>query len=318
MANPTLKVNTSREIIGRFYEQLEGVSKASWVFDIAHYNPNSDQNSESYAQAGMTPSFTQWLGGRDVKDIDFDELIVINDRYQAALRDYVDNFRYDKTGQLDARIGEFAGRSVTHWAKLVTALMQGGTSTTGIDGAAFFSASHHDSQNNNLTASDNTLFNIATANNPTTVEFVDCIGAAIQEMYGWVDEEDEPLNEDAMKFRIVVPTNMSRVANAAVQNSVISGSGGAQTNTLLNANYQVDVSVNPRLRAAGDDTRFYVFRTDGSSKAVILQERGGVQMTSKAEGSDFEHDEDMWEFGAKAVRGTGLFNWHKAARVTLS
>jgi len=318
MANPNLKPNTSREIIGRFFERLEGMAKASWVFDIAHYNPNSDQNSELYTQLADSPAFKQWLGGRDVKDLDGNELAVINERYQASIRDFVDNWRYDKTGQLDARLSEFSGRSITHWAKLVTSLLQSGTTLAGIDGAAFFGNGHYAGQNNNLTATDNALFNVATANNPTTVEFEAAVGAAIEQMLGWVDEEDEPVNEDAMQFRIVVPKNFIRVSQAATQNEVISDSSGAQTNTLANSDWSVKVSPNARLRASGDDTRFYIFRTDGSSKAAILQERGGLKMTAKAEGSDFEHDHDMWEFGAKAVRGTGLFNWHKAARVTLS
>lgn len=318
MANPTLKPFTSREIIGRYYEKLEGLAKTAWVFLIAHYNPNSDQNSELYTQLDNAPAFKEWLGGRDVKDLDSNELAVVNARYQSAIRDWVDNWRYDKTGQLDARLREFSGRSITHWAKLVTALLQAGTTLTGIDGAAFFGNGHVGSQNNNLTASDNSLLNVAAPTNPTPVEFEAVLGAIIQEMYGFVDEEDEPVNEDAMEFVAVVPVNMMRSGMAATSNLVLSDSGGAQTNTLLTSDFKVTVVPNPRLRASGDDTRLYVFRADGSSKAVVLQERGGVSMTAKAEGSDFEHDTDMWEFGSKAVRGTGLFNWHKAARATLS
>jgi phage major head subunit gpT-like protein len=313
-----LKANTSKGIIGRYFNKLNAIQAASWAFLVAHFNGNSNASSETYTQTSPTPQFNPWVGMRNVKEIDPFDLIVLNEKYEATLRDYADNFKYDKTGQMDARINGFATRSVTHWAKLLTALLKLGTSTTGADGANFFGNGHHASQNNALTTSDDSRLTVVSATNPTAVEFANVVGAVIAIMQGWVDTENEPLNEDASEFLVVVPPGMGFAAQQAVMKSVISDSNGAKDNPLIDGDMTIQVAVNARLNAAGDDDDFYVFRTDGDTKAAILQELGGLSLSAKAEGSDFEHDTDMWEFGAKVNRGVGLFNWENAAKVTLT
>lgn len=306
---------TSRAIQGMFFNALISVMGASWAMAVSHYNGNSDQNSEQYAQLGATPQFNEWIGGRNVKTLDPKTLTIANVKYEATLADYADNFKYDKTGQMRNKVNGFARRSVTHWAKLLTAALRLGTSTAGADGQTFFSANHHGSQNNLLTASDNSLLNVAAPTNPTAVEMANVIGACIAIMQGWVDDADEPLNEEAAKFLIVVPPNMGFVAQQAATKA--SFTGGAD-NPIFDANFEVEIAVNARLNASGEDDDFYIFRTDGDTRAAVLQEQEGIKLSSKAEGSDFEHDTDMWEFGAKAVRGVGLYNWENAAKVTLS
>lgn len=310
-----LSQHSSNSIKGMFYNRLTAIMMASWAFTVSHYNPNSDQSSEEYLQTGPTPQFSPWTGMRDVKGLDPYTLTIPNVKYQAALRDLADNFRYDKTGQLANRVSGFARRAVTHWAKLTTDAIKLGASTPGADGENFFSAAHYASQNNALTASDDSRLNVAVAANPTAVEMADAIGAVIAIMQSWLDTEGEPLNEEASAFSVMVPASMAFAAHQAVTSAVVSDSNGAKNNPLIDGKFTINVVTNARLTT---NTVFYVFRTDGDTKAIILQERGGLKLSAKAEGSEYEHDTDMWEFGAKAVRGVGLYNWENCAKVTLS
>lgn len=310
-----LSNHTSKGIIGSFYNTLAGIQAASWAFLVSHYNPNSDQSSEEYLQTDPTPQFQPWQGMRDVKDVDPFSLTISNVKYEATLRDFADNFMYDKTGQLQNRISGFARRSVTHWGKLLTDAIKLGETSTGADGAAFFSAAHHSSQNNLLTASDNSLLNVATPANPTAVEMADVIGAVISIMRGWTDTEDEPLNEEAESFHVMLPSNMGWAGSQAAGKSIISDSNGAKDNPLLGSGLNLTIGTNARLTST---TELYVARVDGDTKPCILQERGGLKLSAKAEGSEYEHDTDKWEFGAKTVRGVGLYNWENMAKVTLS
>lgn len=307
--------NTSKGIIGRFFNTLGLIQMASWAFMISHYNPNSDADSEEYLQSGMTPQFAPWIGNRDVKDIDFNSLIINNVKYQNALRDFADNFRYDKTGQLQPRINGFAQRSVTHWGKLLTDLLKLGESTAGADGQNFFSAAHHNSQRNLLAAAHIPKLAVVDKTAPTPVEMSTAILHVITYMLQYVDDQDEPLNETAKKFLVMVPPTLHAPSLQATTKAVLAG---AQDNPIIDSGYTVELVMNARLSAAGDQDDFYVFRTDGDTKPCLLQERGGLKLSAKAEDSEYEHDTDMWEFGAKAVRGVGLFNWENAAKATLS
>jgi hypothetical protein len=310
--------NTSRSIIGRYYKTLASIALASWVFRICHYNPNSDQNSEEYLQAGMTPQFQPWRGKRDAKGIDFNSIIVVNDKYEATLTDTVDNFRYDKTGQLQTRINGFAQRAVTHWSMLFTDLIKLAGSTPGLDGANFYSAAHHGSQKNDLTSADNSVFEVVNRVNPTAVELADIVGEMIAHHMGFLDDQDEPVNENCRSYVLMVPMNMFRVATVVATKAVISDSSGAKDNPFIDSGFTLEIVPNPRLTAAADKYTLHLFSTDGDTRSGILQERGGVVLSSKAEGSDFEHDHDMWEFGAKANRGLGLYDWENSVRATLS
>jgi len=123
------------------------------------------------------------------------------------------------------------------------------------------------------------------------------------------------MNEDAEKFLVVCPINHARAARLAVQKELLASGSTAITNPLKDSGFMIDVVPTPRLTAT--DT-FYVFREDGDLPAVILQEKQpGLELTAKAEGSDYEHDHDMWQFGGKSNRAAGLFGWQSAIKVTL-
>lgn len=310
------KVLSSRAIIGLFYLALEGVGKSSWALRVSNTNFNSDQTMEEYLLTSMTPPMQRWIGQRSVKQFLVESLQVTNDTFETTVRDFRKNWMHDKTGQLNVRLSEMAGRSVQHWAKLCTELLAAGTSTLTYDGANFFSASHSfgasGTLTNLLTSSDYATLNVGTAAKPTATEFVDALYDVINHFYGFKDDQGEPINEDAMAFTVNVPIGMAPAARQATTTKILTGS---RDNPILDSGFTVDVVANPRLSATD---AFYVHRTDGALKTFILQQRDDLKITSKAEGSDYEHDTDMWEFGLSAERAAALFGWQSCIKVTLS
>lgn len=316
MGVKTTQALSSRAIIGQFFMMLEGITRAAWAQRIAHMNMNSDQSSEEYLLSSMTPAMRRWIGGREARRLLVESLTLVNEKFEVTLVDKVDNWRYDKSGQLNQRLQDMVSRTITHWNKLCSELLPLGASTLTYDGQYFFDTDHSFGDSgtlkNKLTASEVTALNVATAAAPTPAEMSDAIYGVINWFYTLKDDAGEPINEDAERFMIMVPANMAASARTAVTKQVLAS---GVDNPLVGAGFQIEVVPNPRLSST---TVFYAFREDGSLKPFILQQRGQVEMTAKAEGSDFEHDTDQWEFGAKAERAAGLYGWQSAMMATLS
>ncbi len=320
MPRKTTAALSSKAIMAMIYVAIEGVAKSSWVRRVSLFNGNSEQKSEEYPLLSQTPQFSEWIGGRNARRLLVETLTLINKKYEATLEDFVDNFRFDNSGMLQRRIDGFAQRAETHWAKLICELLPLGTSTVTYDGQNFFSASHSfgdsGTLSNLLTNSDYGELDVTTPANPTSIEMANAINAVVNHFFTFKDDVGEPMNEDAERFLVVCPVQHAKAARAAVQKELLASGGATINNPLLNTGFQIDVYPTARLTATN---AFYVFREDGELPACILQEKQpGLELTSKAEGSDYEHDTDKWQFGAKANRAAGLFGWQSCIKATLS
>ena len=85
-------------------------------------------------------------------------------------------------------------------------------------------------------------------------------------------------------------------------------------NPNLIAGLKVDVQMNPGLTWTDS---FAVFRTDSPIKGLIVQTEQEVELKVKGEGSEFEFDNDAWQFGIDAWRNVGYGYWQRACYVTL-
>jgi len=74
-------------------------------------------------------------------------------------------------------------------------------------------------------------------------------------------------------------------------------------------------AANPRLTWT---EKIAVFRTDSNVKALIRQEETGVVVKAKAEGSDYEFDNDAHEYGVDTWRNVGYGYWQNACLVTMT
>ncbi|MDH2326000.1 Mu-like prophage major head subunit gpT family protein [Cereibacter sp. SYSU M97828] len=305
---------TSRAIIGRFYNRLEIMTTASWVGNISMYF-ESDQESETYAWLGMAPAMREWVGGRHAKGFRENGVTILNKKFEATLEVPVDWMRRDKTGQIQVRIDEMAGRTVTHWQKLLSTLIANAESAVGYDGQYFFDTDHSEgdsgTQSNSITVDISevpaTLHGTTTM--PSTQEIRAMVMAGVTQILGFKDDQGEPMSEMARSFLVMVPLTWFTAAAAALGSPVI----GGDTNTILTLDgYTFELAINPRLTWTD---KLAVFRADGATKPFIRQEEEGVKVSAVAEGSELEFNEDVHRYGVKALRNVGYGYWQHACLV---
>ncbi len=301
----------SRAIIGEFFRRLSISSGAPWIPFISMLF-NSDQDSETYNWLGNSPAMREWIGGRNAKAFSENGITIENKHYEATIEVLVRQMRRDKTGQGVIRIQDLAGRTVSHWASLLSTLISNGTSSVCYDGQFFFDTDHTEgnnttNQSNDITTDISALpvvtAGTVTAPSPETAQLV--MNKAISQIMSFKDNENEPMNEDASSFLVMVPTVLNDAFTAA--RAMPHGTGLTEQQVQNSVN--VSVVANARLT---DTDAIYVFRTDGDVKPFIRQAETPVNIKAKAEGSEYEFDNDAWQFGVDAWRNVGYGYWQHA------
>lgn len=309
---------SSRAIMGMYFLRLEQNPGLSWVNAIANLF-TSDQDSETYPFLGQSPAMREWIGGRQAKGLTGNALTIANRHYEATLEIAVRDARRDKTAQIEARVQDFADRSLTHWASLLSTLIAAGESTVCYDNQFFFDTDHSEgasgTQSNDISvdisALPATLHGVPAA--PSVEEMQQSILRGIAQIISLKDDQGEPLNEAASSFLVMVPVSLYMVAIAAC--STLTTAALAQNlNPNLVANLNVQVSMNARLTWTD---KFALFRTDSPIKALIRQSETDIDLKAKAEGSEFEFDNDSWQFGIDTWRNVGYGYWQRAVLVTM-
>lgn len=310
---------SSRAVIGMYYARLETNPGLAWVDGVSNLF-GSDQSSETYPFLGQSPAMREWIGGRQAKGLSGNNVIVTNKHYESTLEIAVRDARRDKTGQIQARVEEFADRSITHWASLLSSLILNGASTVCYDGQYYFDTDH--SEGSSGTQSNSIQVDIsglpaavhgAAASAPSMEEFQQSILAGIAKMLGFLDNQGEPMNENAKSFLVMVPVGLYLVAVAAVS-AITTAALQNNLNPNLIAGLKIDVQMNPRLTWTD---KFAIFRTDSPIKGLIRQSETDVELKAKAEGSEFEFDNDAWQFGIDSWRAVTFGYWQRACLVTM-
>jgi phage major head subunit gpT-like protein len=309
---------SSRAIMGMYFARLEQDTGMGWIGGISNLF-GSDQSSETYGFLGQTPAMREWIGSRQAKGFSGQGVTVLNKHYEATIEIQKKDARRDKTGQLDARMSEFADRGQTHWASLLSTLLLNGASTVCYDGQYFFDTDHVEgksgTQANKINVDISTLpaavHGVITA--PSVEEAQQVILAGVAQIMGFKDDQGEPMNENARSFTVVVPVSLFLVFSAAVA-AITTAALQQNLNPNLIAGLSISVQMNARL--TWTDT-VAIFRTDSPIKAFIRQTEQEVELKAKAEGSEFEFDNDAWQFGIDGWRGVGYGYWQRACLVTM-
>ncbi len=309
---------SSRAIIGEFYKKLNMKDGMDWIHAISNYF-TSDQDSEEYPWLGQSPVMREWIGGRHSKGFTTNGISIENKHFESTIDIPVKHLRRDKTGQVKVRIGELATRTKSHWALLLSQLIAAGDTRLCYDGKPFFAENHKEGKSGNQ--SNKIIFDLSktgingevgTVATPTEAALREAILAGVQQIIGFKDDQGEPTNENATRFLVMVPVNLWFIAKAAL--AVPLTTGGATNPVKVLADLDIGVAANPRL--TGDN--IYVFRADGDVKAFIRQEETKVQVKAKAEGSEYEFDNDAHQYGVDTWRNVGYGYWQHACRVTLT
>ena len=311
---------SSRDIQGMYFASLEQDPGAAFLGATSNLF-SSDQASETYNFLGQSPAMREWVGGRQAKGFYGDGITISNTHYEATIEIAKKDARRDKTPQLQARMADFYTRGETHWTTLLSALMLAGTSTACYDGQFFFDTDHVEglnqtSQSNDISVDISAL--PVTQAGSTTIPSVEemqwAILRGVEAIMAFKDDRSEPMNENARDFMVVVPTVLYGIAAAATTG--MSNNLAQNMNPNLLAGLNITVVMNQRVNASWTDS-FAVFRTDSPIKAFIRQTEQEVELKAKAEGSEYEFDNDAWQFGIDAWRGVGYGYWQRACYVTL-
>jgi len=301
---------SSRAIIGEFYNKLAADLGMGWIPDVSMLF-ESNQESETYAWLGMAPAMREWIGGRNAKGFRENGITIRNKTFEATLEVLVDEIRRDKTGQVMLRVAELAQRANAHWASLLTTLIVAGSAAVCYDGQYFFDTDHSEgdsgTQDNDLTGA------AATVTQPTAAEAEAAVMACVAAILNFKDDQGEPMNEGASKFKIMVPTVYLPPFAAVLNNEYIAA---GQSNLIKNIDgFNFSLAVNPRLSSGAI---FYVFRADGQTKPFIRQEEEGITVSAIAEGSELEFKENKHQYGVKAIRNVGYGYWQHACMYTFT
>ncbi len=311
---------SSRAIMGMYFRRLEVDPGLAWINAVANLY-NSDQSSETYNFLGQSPAMREWVGGRHAKGFSGDGITIVNKHYEATIEVAKRDIRRDKTGQIRARMEDFADRAQTHWASLLSTLILAGESTVCYDGQFYFDTDHVEgasgTQSNDISVDISALPGAGTDNTPSAPNLTQMqlsIFAAIKQILSFKDDRGEPMNENASRFLVMVPTGLY---DKALHATATMANGALPQNFQPNllSRFGIDVAMNVRLNAWTD--KFVVFRTDSPIKGLIRQTEQEVELKAKAEGSEFEFDNDAWQFGIDAWRGTGYGYWQHACLVTM-
>lgn len=314
-----IKYLTSKEVVGRLLYALATSPQLGWIGEIAPTPFPSNSAKELYAALGMVPAMKEWIDGRRLQKLDDKAFEVINKIFEAALQVSIDDLRRDKTGQLMLRIGELAKRGVSHWAKLISNVINNGESTTCYDGKYFFAKNHSHNKSGtqeNIIEPDISALPVPTTAHgsvtaPAAEEMAMCILAAIQKILGLKDDQGEPVNEGANKFQVQVPISLMNAAYGAVKPAVFANNG---TNIIPASDFQINVVPNPRLTFTN---KFVVFRTDSEIKPVLLQEEYGIKTSALAEGSDREILNREHLYTIDTSRQVAPWAWYMACLVDM-
>jgi phage major head subunit gpT-like protein len=308
---------SSRAIIGMYYARMEANPGLAWVNGISNLF-GSDQASETYDMLGFSPVMREWVGGRQAKGLRGNEFSIVNKHYEATLEIARRDLRRDKTGQIMARAQEFADRAITHWATLLSTLIVNGGSAVCYDGQYFFDTDHAEgssgTQSNKIDVDISTLptaVHGTSASAPSKEEMQQAILAGVAQIIGFKDDQGEPMNESAGAFMVIVPVSLYLTALAAVSTLL-----NAALDQNMNPANLVNIQVAMNARLTATDT-FSVWRTDSPIKALIRQTEQELELKAKAEGSEFEFDNDAWQFGIDSWRSAGYGYWQRACQVRM-
>lgn len=310
---------TSRAVVGEMKRALAAGAPPVWVGAIANQF-TSDQASEDYPWLTATPALREWVGGRNAKGFTENDITIRNRHFESTLRLEKKDLRRDKFDMIQARIAELTRRAMAHPASLLSTLIVSGETALCYDGHPFFDTDHAQgrsgAQSNDLEVdlSDLPCVTHGAPTLPSVEEMQLSIGQAIAAMVNLRDDAGEPMNEDASSFIVMVPPTFMTVALQAVATpGQVAASQTAMSE--LQRDFSIRAVTNARLSTWTD--RFAVFRTDSYIKPFIWQRETAINVSAKAEGSDFEHDNDAHEYGVDYWGNVAFGLWQNACLVTL-
>lgn len=309
---------SSRDLIGLFWNRYERSMNSAMINSVAMYSP-SDQELETYKSLGASPAMREWIGGRQAKGFRENGFTIENKTFESTVEVKVNDISREKYGQIRAAIADMGIAAANHPDKLMTELVLTGESALCYDGQPFFSANHVEGnsgiQSNDLVVDISTLpidiSNLGIITSPGVETMAALILLGVQQFYSYKNDQNEPMNQSAKSFGIHVPTTFMASTLGAVKNSNFASQ---KDNTISNSGLNFQVFTDPRLTWTD---KFAMYVLDSESKPFIHQEELETEISSVAEGTEYEFINDAHLYGTKRIHNVGFGDWRKALLIEL-
>lgn len=320
---PDYSAVTVKGFLGQFTWAFEQEMAGIWAPRVG-LKVESNQETETHRWLGLFPQMTEWLGGIREDGMPIYSFAITNKLYRASIGIDKNDFKFQKFGLINMRMGEAGAIAAEHWNALVSTLLE--ANGTAYDGVAFFASTHTlggasgmnapsgftASMKNDLTKADYSGLAVADVNNISVQEFAAGLLQATPHMRSFLANNGQPINGGARRFVIMVPQALEGVSQAAVRSERLNY---GQSNPLDYQGITYNVVVNPRLT---NGARIYILREDSNNKPFILQEPGAPEVLFQGPGSYLEWVQHKFGFGIESTRAAGYGAWECAVRATFS
>lgn len=288
-------------------------------------------SSERLDFLGMIQPVREWIGPREaITPVEYDYTIR-NRKWEDTINLPLEWINNDKTGNVNSSIAALGGRLMQWKAKLICDMLNNSTNTTSVYGACFdnlsFFNSAHVFGNGGVTYTNNNAF--LTGAGPakmTAYEAAKSIIQALQQLMSQVDDRGEPVNEDTTAINILVPisttSQMASVFFQAINLPKLDTGSGSVDNPVLGWKSVIpnmNLIATPRLtlNVSGSTASMILLKGDSNACPLIYQENlGERKITMKGAGSDYEHDQDSWQYGVRLVGNVGYGRPWEAVQMT--
>lgn len=257
---------------------------------------------------GHVPALQEWVDKRTSNGLTPYPYTVTLKKFEGTFQVPLDWINNDKTDGIKLRAGDLAKRYNPQWvSKRVANLINNGAATACFDGQFFFDTDHTWGKSGTL---DNDItFNASDHTAPTAYEAAQAIVKAVNQFYTFKDDQGEPINEGITDVTIAVAagTNLAAALAIAISQDNVDTGTGVVSNPIRGLQVKVKLVASTRITLSN---AFAVINsTPGAAPFAFIENTNDFNMTMKGAGSDFEHDNDAWEYGIKAVgeAGYGLF-----------
>jgi len=261
---------------------------------------------------GMVPGLREWLGPRSAKRPLEHKYGITLKKFESTIDLPLDWINNAKNDQIQGLIAGLALRYNQWYGSRVARLINVAETELCFDGAAFFATTH--SWGDSGTISNRTTFNAAVSNEPTANEAASAIVTAVSAMTAFRDDRGEPINEGMTDLIVLAPAG-SVIAASAMQ---AIKEKNLDTGTGVRANPVMGLEQNLRFMSSARLTQNRLYLINGTAGAIpfaFLENMQDFKKSSKAADSDFEHDNDAWQFGIKAVGEAGFGRFTDALNI---
>ena len=311
---------TDNYVTSLFFQAMGEVGDKSWVPSIAT-TFTSNSASERYSGVGNPPALVEWIGERKIKDLTEYKVDVANNDYEATLKVFLKDLRRDKTGQLEMKIRGLAERAVEHDEKILSALILAGEASNCYSGHPFFDTDHavgsSGTMDNDIRvdisalATGDTTGSHGSETAPSVGEAALSIQAGVTALFGFKDDQGEPINQNMSEVTVMVPTALMAPFEAALNTQLMAQ---GMTNPIWGSSIRKKLVVNPRLTWT---ERFAVFRTDSAVKPFITQVEEPPVFEVVGAGSEYEFLNNGRLYGVKKSGNVAFWDFTRACLVEM-